>query len=173
MSGKIKAVIDESQLIKKIAALPDDDLLRMINAGSSEYRLEAIVYANAELRERGVVSDAAGLERTLTVKSAPASALKFLAVLTGRIATFTIGLIAGLFLFMLINYRTVEYPPFIDGCGHTGWPFRFYTFGGWAGISIINWPFLLVDALVGLIVGVGMAVLFTAIIGFVKSSLVE
>ena len=165
-------MIDESQLIKKIAALPDDDLLRMINAGSSEYRLEAIVYANAELRERGVVSDAARLERT-PVKSAPASALKFLAVLTGRIATFTIGLIAGLFLFGLINYRTVEYPPFIDGTGHTGWPFRFYTFGGWAGMSIINWPFLLGDALVGLIVGVGMAILFTAIIGFVKSSLVE
>lgn len=116
-----------------------------------------------KLRERGFVPYAAGSERAFSVKSTPASAPKFLPVLTGRIATFTIGLIAGLFLFGLINYRTVEYPPFIDGTGHTGWPFRFYTFGGWAGMSIINWPFLLGDALVGLIMSVGMAILFTAI----------
>jgi len=46
-----KAVFDESQLVQRIAALSDDDLLRIINAGSSEYRLEAGVPTLGGLRE--------------------------------------------------------------------------------------------------------------------------
>lgn len=87
---------DEYRALKEHALkylLPDDDLLRIINADSSEYQLEAIVYAKSELRGRGVVPDAAGLEQAFTVKSTPSSAPEFLAVLTGRVATFTIGLI--------------------------------------------------------------------------------
>ena len=169
-------MIDESQLIRRISELPDDDLLRIVYADPSSYRFEVRVYAKAEMEKRGVVVDNADIDRAISAscaKSAPPFLLKILARLTSRIATFIIGFAGGLFLFVLANYRTVEYPVFIDGDGHAGWPFRFYTFGGWAGMSIIDWPYLLLDMMIAIVIGICTGFAFYGIISFLKSSLVE
>ena len=47
-------MIDKSQLIERISGLPDGELLRIIQADPSEYRVEARVYAKAEMNRRGV-----------------------------------------------------------------------------------------------------------------------
>jgi hypothetical protein len=167
---------DESQLMKRIAELPDDELLRIIRADSSQYRFEALVYAKAEIEKRGITVDEIDIIRatsSLDAKSAPKPLPKIFTWLTSYVATFVVSFISALILFVAVYYYTIEYPAFIDGDGHAGWPFRFYTFGGWAGMSIIDWPYLLADILIALIIGLGIGFIFTGIIGFVKSSWVE
>ena len=44
---------DESmRLMQRISALPDEDLLRMVNIDFAQYRIEALTYARAEIAKR-------------------------------------------------------------------------------------------------------------------------
>jgi hypothetical protein len=169
-------VINESQLIERISGLPDDDLLRIIQADPSQYRFDARVYAKAELNKRGVAFSETDIDRDIRVSNAKSASRlphKIFVKLTSRVATFTFGFVGGLILFVITNYRTVQYPVFLDGVGHAGWPFQFYTFGGWAGMSIIEWPYLLADILIALLIAICIGLAFAWVIGFVKSSLAE
>ena len=167
-------MIDESPLIERISGLPDDDLLRIIQADSSQYRVDAGVYAKAEMNKRGVVLDETDVDcASSAAKSASGLPHRILSRLTSRASTFSFGFVGGLILFVIANYRAVQYPVFIDGDGHAGWPFQFYTFGGWAGMSIIEWPYLLADILISLLIATCSGLAFAWVIGFVKSSLAE
>jgi hypothetical protein len=174
-------MIDDSQLIKRISGLPSDELLRIIYAEPSEYRFEARAYAKAELQKRGVAVDKSGIERVTRAaraESAPEVPYTVLAKLTSRSATFTIGFIGGLSLFVIANYRAVEYSVYIHGEVYAGWPFRFSIFGGLASISIIDLllnilPVLLLDILIASIICIGGGFIFTGIIGFLKNGLAE
>ena len=169
-------MIDESQIMKRISELPDDELLRIIHADSSQYRFEARIYAKAEIEKRGIIVDETDIRRPVSssnAKSEPKLSLKIFTWLTSRVATFAVGFVSSLILFVIVYYRTIEPPAFIDDVGYAGWPFRFYTFGGIAGISIIDWSYLLADILIALMIGMGIGNIVTGIIGFVKNSLVE
>ena len=167
-------MIDKSQLIERISGLPDDDLLRIIQADPSQYRVDARVYAKAEMNKRGVVFDETDMDcANSAAKSASGLPHTILSRLTSRASTFSFGFVGSLILFVIVNYRTVQYPVFIDGDGHAGWPFQFYTFGGWAGMSIIEWPYLLADILIALLIAICIGLTFAWVIGFVKSSLAE
>ena len=174
-------MIDDPQLIKRISELPSDELLRIIYAEPSEYRFEARVYVKAELQKRGVAVDKSGIERATRAaraKSAPGVPHNVLAKLTGRSTTFTIGFIGGLSLFVIANYRAVEYSVYTDGEGYAGWPFRFSIFGDLASMSIIDLllnilPVLFLDILIAPIICIGGGFIFTGIIGFLKSGLAE
>jgi hypothetical protein len=96
-----------------------------------------------------------------------------LSKLTSRASTFGFGFGGGLILFVIVNHRTVQNPIFIDDVGHAGWPFQFHTFGGWFGMSMIEWPYLLADILIGLLIAICIGLVFAWVIGFVKSSLAE
>jgi len=166
-------MMDESQLIKRISELPDDDLLRIIYADSSQYRFETVVYAKAEIKKRGVLFDESDINRAISesrARSTSEFAPRTLAFLTSRTTTFTIGFIGGLFLCVLANYQSVEYPTMDDGFGDAGWPFRFYTFGGFVGTTYVHWPLLLADILIGLVISIGIGLIFSWLIRFLKSS---
>jgi hypothetical protein len=140
---------DESQrLIEPIAGLTDEDLLRMVYFDYAQYWSEAITYAQAEIAKRGIPTHQIDLGQLPNTAIPHPFILwtqrlqQFIARLI-RTRAFAIGFLSGGFVFVLLNihsyYLMTDVANCCDGFVSFGFPFDWYTFGGYAGMIYIHW----------------------------------
>ncbi|HXG66023.1 MAG TPA: hypothetical protein VNO70_13055 [Blastocatellia bacterium] len=135
-----------------ISQLRDQDLLRIAYGHPAQYRPEAITYAKAELKCRGVSFDelveinANDIREPLPVEAFGRTIRKEI-----RAKAFGIGFVIGLIPFVWMNVHSYHhmYRHICDDCFvFFGFPFYLYQTGGFAGPTVILWGGLIANAVI-------------------------
>ena len=144
------------QLMDQVAALPDKELLHVLDGKNSDYRFETIVYAKAEADKRGLAyspPDMARLNSPLTRDSTRGPGRIF------RKHIFAIGFLVTLSVIILANYVNYVHVSSLgcDDCFlNYGFPYTYYQAGGYAGGYGLSLSGLALDVAISL--GAGLAV---------------
>src|SRR5262245_17169533 len=128
--------IEPQELMKRISRLSDQDLLRVVHIEPDQYRLEAITYAKAEIKRRGITFGAANNVNTTGKLAGPSlETLGRKAWKIIRDKSFGIGFAIGLLPFTWLNIYSYDQMYKIS-CGDCfvffGFPFDLYQTGGFA-----------------------------------------
>ena len=149
------------KLMQRISEMRDDELLVMVHSDPSQYRLEALAYAKAEINRRGL---ACGGPTNAGKPPMPLASITAFCNRLGqaiRDGAFHLGFVITLVVFRWLDYRTsLNVNTSCDDCfTYSGFPFNRQMSGGFAGVSIILWP--------GFIGDVAIAVFASVCIGWV------
>ena len=159
---------EAERLIETISSMRDEDLLRIVYFESDQYRPDALTYAKAEIKRRGII-----LERASPIiVGGPRPDLRLAAFgeriwRARRIIAFSLGCFGSLFWFAWANfgsYQKMHQAHCNDCLVFFGFPFYLYQTGGFAGPPS---PFLWG----GLIADVAIAVLVSASVGWLLKAL--
>jgi len=145
------------KLMARISALRDEELAPIAGTDLAQYRPEAVIYARAELRRRGICSTQ--VEETERQYPDPGAALRALApfvrnAILARIDA--IGFIIGVLPFALANFQR-GWSPHDSTLDHVlrvfGFPFDLWEIGGYAGgRGFLPWGFA-ADAMIAICAG--------------------
>ena len=146
------------RLMEQIAGLSDNDLLRMVYLDRGQYQSEAITYAKAEIAKRGVnINQVDFSELSNTSISHPfiisIQRIRLFISMVIQTRAFAVGFLIGSLIFVLINVhsyrRMIDFASCCDGFTSFGFPFDWYTFGGYFGMTYIHWWKVLANIIVG------------------------
>jgi hypothetical protein len=146
--------IEPQELMKRLSRLSDQDLLRVVYIEPDQYRLEAITYAEAEIKRRGITYDEANKINTDDKTAEPS--LETLSRKAWKIISdksFGIGFAIGLLPFIWLNIYTYDhmYEGSCDDCFvFFGFPLYLYQTGGFAGPTTILWDGLIANVVIAL-----------------------
>src|SRR5262245_60961727 len=157
-------MITESQkLIDTISNLRDEDLLRMVYLESEQYRPEALTYAKAEIRQRGITT-----EQIAHVSVGGPRPDLWLAAFGERIwksrrtIALSLGFLGSLFWFAKANFDSYQkmYKVNCNDCYvFFGYPFYLYQTGGFAGPTRYLLGGLITDVAIAIIVSGSLGIL--------------
>jgi hypothetical protein len=134
----------------------DEDLLKMVYLDFAQYRPEALTYAKAEIRKRGVsfnqadLINATGLTPDLPLAEFWRGLWK-----ARKVLAFCIGFGSGLACFVWANlnsYWNMYRVSCIDCFVFFGFPFDLYQTGGFAGPTTFLWGGLIADIAIAIVV---------------------
>jgi hypothetical protein len=139
---------ESERLMEHIAGLSDNDLLRMVYLDYAQYQFEAITYAKAEIAKRGVNTAQVDLSRiSNATESHPfiiwiQRSWQFISMIV-QTRAYTVGFVTGCFVFVLLNTQSYRQMMRTASCCDRfmsfGFPFNWYTFGGFGGMTYIHW----------------------------------
>jgi hypothetical protein len=125
----------------------DEDLLKMVYLDSDQYRSEALTYAKAEIRQRGITFDRTDLN--IAGASMPTLSLAAFGQSLWRargVLAFALGFAGCLAWFAWLNcdsYRNMYKAHCEDCFVFFGFPFDLYQTGGFAGPTTLLWDGLI------------------------------
>jgi hypothetical protein len=143
------------ELMQTISEMRDDELLAIVHSDPSHYRLEALVYAQAEINRRALTYQAANANN-------PPMPLVRMTVFFNRLAqairggAFHLGFVITLVIFWWLDYRSTFYVKrwFDHSFIYSGFPLNRQRSGGNADPSIILWPGFIADVAIALLASV-------------------
>jgi hypothetical protein len=154
--GKVIKIMntDHQELMERVSQLREEDLLRIVYGDPSHNRPEAIAYAKAEMKLRGLSLD--DLERrkpddTRVLLPLEAVSRKIRNVMWANL--FGIGFVIGLipFIWMNIDSYNQMYTSSCSDCFvYFGYPFYLYQTGGFVGPTLILWDGLIGNAAIAI-----------------------
>jgi hypothetical protein len=164
---------ESERLMEHIAGLPDNDLLRMVYLDYAQYRSEAITYAKAEIAKRSVKTSQADLSRI----SNPTESHPFIIwiqrfwqfiSMIAQTKAYTVGFVTGCFVFVMLNilsyHQMMRTVSCCDQFMSFGFPFNWYTFGGFGGTTYIHWWNVGANILVGVFICLVSGWLFRSLV---------
>jgi len=154
---------ERERLIETISALGDEDILKMVYVDPDQYRPDALTYAKAEIRRRGIIFHPTDLINSrLSVPTLHIVAHGRSLWRARRVISFGIGLIGSLACFGWANFDSYSnmYKGSCDDCFvHFGFPFYLYETGGFAGPTRLLWGGLIADVTIAIIVSASVGLL--------------
>jgi hypothetical protein len=160
---------ERERLIETVSAMRDEDLLKMVYLESDQYRPEALTYAKAEIRQRGITFNLTDIINDRD--STPALHLDAFGLTlwrARRFAAFGFGFVSSLAWFAWVNFDSYSnmYKAHCYDCFvYFGFPFDLYQTGGFAGPTKLLWG--------GLIADVAIAMIVSAIVGLLLKIIVS
>ena len=155
------------ELMQRISEMRDDELLAMVHSDHPQYRLEALVYAKAEIDRRGLTCG--GPIMAGNAPMPPASMTAFCNRLAQAIrdGAFHLGFVITLLSFSWLDYRSrlIAKTALDDGFTYSGFPFENHMSGGFGGASVVLWP--------GFIADVAIAIFASVCVGWVLMRVVR
>jgi hypothetical protein len=154
---------ERQQLIQQISALSDDELLRMVYFDSSQYRSEAINFAHFEINKRGIPFNQTNIisaPNMLVINPFVSYGKNIYILILGliRTRTYIVFILGSLVLFIIANYHSYSHMYDNVGCfdcfTNFGFPFEWYTTGGFVGSIHIFWELLLANVLIASCFGI-------------------
>jgi hypothetical protein len=147
-------------LVETISAMRDEELLRVVYLDSDQYRPEALTYAKAEIRHRGISFEEASLSSARRLMaSLPLETLGRPIWKSRGLLAFGLGVMSGLSFFAWANLDSYTHM-FREACYdcpvYFGYPFYLYQTGGFAGPTFLLWGGLIGD--VAIAIGVSSTV---------------
>jgi len=144
--------------MEHITGLTDNDLFRMVYLDRAQYQPQAVTYAKAEIAKRDVnINQVDFSELSNSTVSHPfillIQRIRQLIAMIIQNRAFAIGFLTGGLVFALINIhsyrRMVDAASCCDGFTSFGFPFDWYTVGGYFGETYIHWLQVIANAVVG------------------------
>ena len=151
---------ESERLMEHIAGLHDNDLLRMVYLDYAQYQSEAITYAKAEITKRGVYTsqvDLSGISNATEPHPFILRIQRFWRFISMIVQTraYTVGFVVGCFVFVQLNIQSYRQMMRTAILSHQlmsyGFPFNWYTFGGYVGMTYIHWWNVVANIIVGII----------------------
>ncbi len=153
---------EHRQLFERISALSNHELLRIVYIDYAQYRSEAITFAKCEISKRGIafkqsdVISSSDLSPARSLVTLSQSLCAFILSLVSARA-FTVGCLSSLFLVGAANVYSYSHMYdeiyLDDGFASFGFPFQWYSVGGFSGTTHISWEGLLANILLAVCVG--------------------
>jgi len=146
----------------------NEDLLKMVYLDSDQYRPEALTYAKAEIRKRGITFDRTDLNIAgASMPTLPLAAFGRSLWRARRVLAFALGFAGSLAWFAWLNFDSYRnmYKAHCDDCFvFFGFPFDLYQTGGFAGPTTFLWGGLTADVAIATIGSAGVGWLLNILI---------
>ena len=135
----------------------------MVYLDSDQYRPDAMMYAKAEIRRRGIIFNPTDLINSPgSAPTLPKVALGRSLWRARRIVAFGFGFVSSLACFAWANFNSYSnmYKGHCDDCFmYFGFPFDLYQTGGFAGPTKLLWGGLIGDVTIAMIVSASVGLL--------------
>ena len=151
--------------MQRVSEMRDDELLAMVHSDPSHYRLEALVYAQAEISRRGLTYQPANTNNP-PMPSARITAFFDRLARAIRDGAFHLGFVITLLVFRWLDYESsFNVNRWCDDCFiYSGFPFNRQRSGGFADPSIILWPGFIADVAIAVFASVCIGLVFKRVL---------